>query len=242
MKNKYINNTNKRIARTIRKHDLLTAGDKILIALSGGKDSMILLESLVECKKHLPFNIDLIATHVLIENIGYKTDLYYLEDFCKRIDVKFILKKFEIDLEKNNKKSTCFICSWNRRKALFNLTEELNCNKLAFGHHMDDALQTLFLNMIYHGSISSLPFKFSMFQGRIEVIRPLLEIAEEELIEYAKIKKYKSEIKQCKYENTKRIDMKKLINSINEKHAVGKKNIFRSMDNIYSDYLPHWNK
>jgi tRNA(Ile)-lysidine synthase TilS/MesJ len=242
MNNRHIYNIKKRIQRTIGKQGLLKENDKVLIALSGGKDSLILLESLAECKKHLPFKVDFYACHVLIENIGYETDIEYLSKYCQLNGVKFILKKFKIELDSNTKKSVCFICSWNRRRTLFELTKELGCNKLAFGHHMDDALQTLFMNMVYHGSISSLPYSFNMFENRIEVIRPLLDIAEEDLLKYAEDKGYISEIKKCIYENSKRKEIGNLINEIAARHNVAKKNMFRSMSNIYQDYLPQWKK
>lgn len=237
---KYINNLNKRIGRTIKKQQLLQEGDKILIALSGGKDSMILLNALSERIKHIPFKVDLVASHVLIETIGYETDTRYLEQFCEERGVKFVLKSFEIELDKDAKKTECFLCSWHRRKALFELTKDLGCNKLAFGHHMDDALQTLLMNMMYHGSISSMPFQFEMFGGRIKVIRPMLEISEEELEKYQSIANYKRELKHCPFENTKRIEMKDIINNLNKMHPVAKKNMFRSMDKIFPEYLPHW--
>lgn len=237
---KYISNTNKKIGRTIKKQNLLNENDKILVALSGGKDSMILLDALADRRNHLPFKIEIIAAHVLIPTIGYKTDTNYLKQFCEEREVKFILKEFEIELDPESKKSECFICSWSRRKALFELTKELGCNKLAFGHHMDDAIETLFMNMMYHGSISSLPFQLEMFKGRVKVIRPLLEMTEDELIKYAAIADYKKELKNCPFENTKRLEIKNIVKQFNDIHRIARKNIFRSMDNMYSDYLPHW--
>lgn len=242
MQNKYIHNFNKRVGRTLGKQKMLDKGDKVLVALSGGKDSMILLDILAESQKHLPFEIEIFACHIYIDNIGYKTDIEYIDNFCANLNVKFIVKQFQIDMSDNSKKSECFICSWNRRKALFELTKELGCNKLAFGHHMDDALQTMFLNLMYHGSISSMPFKLKMFDGRVEVIRPLLEISEKELIKYAEIKDYKKEVKRCEYENTKRNELKEIINGLEQMYPIAKKNMFRAMDNIYQEYLPHWEK
>lgn len=239
---KYISNLNKKVGRTMKKQNLLQEGDHILIALSGGKDSMILLAMLAARRSSLPFKINLTAAHVLIPTIGYETDVEYLASFCKEREVDFVLKSFDLELRENSKKSECFICSWSRRKALFELTKELDCNKLAFGHHMDDAIETLFMNMMYHGSISSLPFSLKMFEGRIHVIRPLLEISEEELIKYAELAAYKKELKRCPFENTKRAEIKDIIEQLNQNHRIARKNIFRSMDNQYPEYLPHWDR
>jgi tRNA 2-thiocytidine biosynthesis protein TtcA len=240
MNNKFINTVNVRIGRTIVKQKLISEGDKVLVALSGGKDSMILLDVLSNRKRHFPFKFELVASHIFIKNMGYKTELDYLKKFCNEINVPLIIKEFDIDLSQNNKKSECFVCSWHRRKALFELTKELGCNKLAFGHHMNDAVETLFMNMIYHGAISAMPFSVDMLDGRIKLIRPLLEICEDELIEYARLKEYKKELKTCPFSNSNRQKIKELIKSTSEIRNVATKNIFRSMDNIYTEYLPHW--
>jgi tRNA(Ile)-lysidine synthetase-like protein len=242
MNNKIINTLNARVGRTIVKQKLILEGDRVLVALSGGKDSLILLETLADRKKHFPFRFELFASHINIKNIGYKTDIQYLETLCNSLKIPFILKEFEIDLSDKNKKTECFLCSWHRRKALFELTKEMGINKLAFGHHMNDAIETLFMNMIYHGSISAMPFKIEMLEGRINLIRPLLEISEKELTEYAEIKNYKKEIKICPFGNSNRQKIKELIGEISQIRIVGPKNIFRSMDNIYNDYLPRWEK
>lgn len=235
---KYISNLNKRVVKTMKKQDLLSAGDKILVALSGGKDSMILLDILAECRKYIPIKFELVATHILISNIGYKTDTKYLKEFCEERNVPFILKEFEIDMAAQKTKSECFICSWNRRKALFSLANEINCTKIALGHHMDDSIETLLMNMMYHGRISSMPFKLSMFDGDVEIIRPLLEISEESLIGYAAIAGYKKELKFCPYESTKRSEIKELLKNISRIHPLARKNIFRAADKIDLDYLP----
>lgn len=236
---KHIKKIFKKTGKIIYDYELLKPNDKVLVALSGGKDSLIMLETLAEREKSLPFKIELIAVHIHIDNVGYKTNVPFLESFCSELDVPLHVDHFDIDLDQDPKKSKCFICSWNRRKRIFELTKELKCNKLAFGHHLDDALETLFMNMMYHGSISSLPQKFSMFEGRVEVIRPLLNISEEELIKFTEIRKYPKDLKSCPHEDkTKRKKTREFIEMMHQHYDRSKLNIFRAMDNIYEEYLP----
>ncbi|MBN2484456.1 MAG: tRNA 2-thiocytidine biosynthesis protein TtcA [Bacteroidales bacterium] len=240
MNNKFINTLNTRIGRTIIKQKLITGGDRVLVALSGGKDSLVLLEALADRKRHFPFKFDLYAAHITIKGIGYKTDVDYLKSLCNELGVEFVNKEAEIGRQGGKKKTECFLCSWHRRKALFALTKQLNCNKLAFGHHMDDAVETLLMNMVFHGSVSSMPFEIEMFDGRVKIIRPMLEISESEIKEYEQLKKFRKEVKICPFSNNKRAEMKDLLKNISKIRKNGLINIFRSMDNIYLDYLPHW--
>jgi tRNA 2-thiocytidine biosynthesis protein TtcA len=236
---KYIENLQKRIYKTLFKQKLLAPDDRIMVGLSGGKDSLILLESLAKRRKQLPFKIELMACHVMISNIGYKVDTDFLREFCENIEVPFYLEQLTTELDETGEKSACFLCSWNRRKVMFRLTKELKCNKLAFGHHMDDALETLFMNMVYHGSLSSLPFKFNMFGGRLQVIRPLLEITDTELEEYALNRNWPKEIKVCPYDDiTSRSVMKNFVTEMAKLHKNARKNMFRSMNNTFPEYLP----
>ncbi len=234
---RYTNNIKKRIGKTIYQHRMLQPDDRLLIALSGGKDSLVLVEALAARKKSLPFNVDIIAAHVNIENMGYKVDLGYLQNFCSNHGIHFIYRKYSVEIN-HEKKSHCFICSWNRRKTLFEMAKENKCNKLVFGHHMDDALQTLLMNMMYHGSISSMPYRLKMFDGQLEVIRPMLDITNEELEKYSKISSYKTDIKTCMYENTKRKHTSKIIEDMCGGKRSIRVNLFRAMKNIYTEYLP----
>jgi len=223
----------------LRDHEMIEAGDHLLIGLSGGKDSMILAEVMAERRRSLPFDFKISAAHIDIRNIGYESDKKKLEHFCKELDIDFIYKKTEISIEEDSKKSVCFTCSWTRRKTLFNLSRELKCNKLALGHHRYDALETLLMNMIYHGSISSMPYTLSMFDGEVKLIRPLLDMNEKLLEEYAEMRNYTFEKKECPYESdNKRDTVRKLINEIEQIHGKGAYNMFHSMDRIFEEYLP----
>ena len=238
MNSKYIGNLRKRFGLALYKHKLINEDDKILIALSGGKDSFALLDLLSDRLKYLPFSIELAAIHIHIDNIGYQSDVTMLEQICKERNVPFFLKNFEVTQEQERKKSVCFWCSWNRRKAIFTFSKELGFNKLAFGHHMNDAVETLLMNQIYHGSISSLPYRFSMFDGRIELIRPLLDFLNDELLTYSKYLGYKPQLKECPHENTCRNAMREQVVELAKLNKVATKNIFRSMNKICNDYLP----
>ena len=236
---KQFDKISKKVGKAIFDYQLIQKGDRVLVGLSGGKDSMILLETLADRRKHFPFDFDIYAIHVSAANIGYKMDTAYLEDFCRDLGVPLHLEEIEVDLTLDPKKSPCFVCSWHRRKSIFEKSKELDCNRVALGHHKDDAIQTMLLNMIYHGSISSLPQKLSMFDGRINLIRPLLNIPEKELTYYATLRTFAKQEKSCPYDNTtKRESIKDLIRQMDKLNRNARRNIFRSMDNIFEEYLP----
>jgi len=229
----------KKVGKTIYDFNLIDNEDRVLVGLSGGKDSMILLEALADRKKHIPVSFELYAIHVSAINVGYKVDTDYLVGFCNELNVKLFLEETEVDFTRKPEKQPCFICSWARRKKIFEKAKEINCNKIALGHHFDDAIKTMLMNMIYHGSYSSLPQKLSMFGGHTSLIRPLLMVPEKELALYASLREFKEHEKSCPYEDsTKRYDMENLLEFLEKLNKDARKNLFRSMDNIYSEYLP----
>jgi len=229
----------RKMGTTMRDQTLITEGDHLLVGLSGGKDSMILLEALTERKRALPFNFELSAAHVEASSIGYEIDREKLTRFCDNLNVPLHFRTIEPDLDKDPSKTACFICSWQRRKELFKLTKELECNKLALGHHRNDAVETLLLNMIYHGSISSLPYSLSMFEGRVQLIRPLMDLDERLLEEYAALNKLVKVEKSCPHEDrTQRKTIAELLKQIENIHGKGPYNMFKSMDKIFEEYLP----
>lgn len=223
----------------MRDHGMIEEGDHVLVGLSGGKDSMILLQALAERQGAVPFDFRISAAHVEAIGIGYQIDKERITAFCADLDVPLILRTIEPDLTKDPTKAACFICSWNRRKELFALTRELECNKLALGHHRNDAVETLLLNMIYHGSISSLPYSLEMFEGRIKLIRPLMDLDERLLIDYAEMNDLVKVEKICPHENsTRRESIAHLIKEVEKLHGKGPFNMFKSMGKIFEEYLP----
>lgn len=227
----------RKVGKTIREYEMVKENDSVLVGLSGGKDSMLMLEFLSNLKKKLPFTFSLFVAHVIPENTGYSVNLDSLNEFCNELGLSLITRK--ILIQPDNNKATCFVCSWHRRKALFDLTREFKCNKLAMGHHRDDALQTLLMNMLYHGSISSLPYQLKMFDGRVHLIRPMMDLWEKDLKEMARLKEFKTIEKSCPHEDiTKRSYTSGLLEKIEADYPSAKTNMFHSLDNIYNEYLP----
>jgi tRNA(Ile)-lysidine synthetase-like protein len=236
----YIIKLTKKTGYTCHKFDLIQPNDRILIGVSGGKDSLFLLEALADRVKHLPFRVELIASHIHLKEVGYKNDNKYTLDLCNNLNIKFVYDEISADLTADPKKAPCFVCSWHRRKRLFEIAKEYKCNKLALGHHMDDAIETLLMNMTFHGSISSMPAKLKMFDGRMELIRPLIELTNDELIAASEIRQYPKLKNQCPYgDNTNRTNMREVVNSLATMNKNARKNIFRSTDKIQSEYLPN---
>jgi len=229
----------RKMGKAINDYDLIGDGDRILVGVSGGKDSLALLEVLALRNKNRQNNYTIVAAHVDVENVEYETDMSYIQEFCDSLGVEFIKRVIKVDFTKESKKPACFICSWNRRKVLFELAKEYNCNKLALGHHKDDAIETLLLNMVNNGIMSSMPPKLSMFDGTFTLIRPLIYYTDEEVRKYADYRKFKKQVKYCPHENkTQRNRAKKLIAQLEELNPHVRSNIFAAMSNIHEEYLP----
>jgi tRNA(Ile)-lysidine synthase TilS/MesJ len=148
-----INRINKRFGKGVIQYGLIEDGDKILVGLSGGKDSLALVELLGKRARIFKPRFSVIAVHVVMKNIPYQSDLEYLKSHAAAYDVPLIVFETSFDPTTDTRKSPCFLCSWNRRKALFTVAKENGCNKIALGHHMDDILETLLMNMTYQGAL-----------------------------------------------------------------------------------------
>ena len=201
---------NERLWKTFNKalgqYQLIDEDDKILVGLSGGKDSLCLLEFLARRSKiRVPhFNIE--ALHVRMENVHYETDTSYLQQFCDNLGVPLhiVTTSFDSSLSPIHsslkKKPACFLCSWQRRKQLFNVAQELGCTKIALGHHQDDIIQTALMNLTFQGQFSTMPAKLKMKKMPLTIIRPLCLCQEADILQYAEQQHYAKQIAQCPYE------------------------------------------
>ena len=206
-----------RLMKGICQYGLIEDGDRILIGLSGGKDSLALLELLAERSRIYKPKFSVVAAHVVMKNIAYESDLGYLKAFAEERGVPFVCEETSFDPSTDSRKSPCFLCSWNRRKALFTLAKEHGCNKIALGHHMDDILETLLMNMTFQGAFSTMPPRLEMRKFDMTVIRPLCLVHESDLKELSALRGYRKQIKNCPYErDSHRSDMKEVLRRLEE--------------------------
>ena len=179
----------KEVARACKEFDLLTAGDRVAVAVSGGKDSRTLLDLLLRYRERVPFHYDLIALHVVGTAAGLPDLSDVLRPWFEALGVEYHFVPLELPPDEPLP-LTCFRCAWNRRKALFLTADRLGCNKLALGHHADDAAVTALLNLLFAGRLETLEPRVVFFGGRITVIRPLIYIAAKDLAYYARLAEF----------------------------------------------------
>jgi tRNA(Ile)-lysidine synthase TilS/MesJ len=190
---------NERFVKAFATYHLLKDDDYVLVGLSGGKDSLLLTELLGKRARieHPRFRIE--AVHVRMENIKYETSTDYLQEFCSQHGVKLHL--ITTRFEESDKKPPCFLCSWYRRKQLFNIAQELGCNKIALGHHRDDIIHTMLMNLVFQGRFGTMPALLRMRKMPLSIIRPLCMIDEADIHKYAALSGYQKLIKQCPHEH-----------------------------------------
>ena len=232
----------KRFHKACADYGLIADGDHILIGLSGGKDSLALVEFLGQRAQIYVPRFQVTAVHIRVKERDYHSDLSYLENFCSRVRVPFIVRDTEIgqqEMVSIKEKDPCFLCSWYRRKVLFDVSQELGCNKIALGHHKDDLIETLLMNLIFQGSVGTIPPLLQMEKMPIQMIRPLCLIEEKEIARYAELSGYEKQLKLCPLEKvSSRAEVKELIKHMEKLNPEVRDSIWGAMENIKTDYLP----
>ena len=228
-----------RFNKGVVKYRLIEDADKILVGLSGGKDSLALLELLAKRSRILKPKFSVVAVHVSMTNIPYQADLSYLKQYAESLGVPFVHYGTSFDPSTDTRKSPCFLCSWNRRKALFTVAKELGCNKIALGHHMDDILETLLLNLTFQGAFSTMPPMLVMNKFDMTIIRPMCLVHEADLEEMAQLRGFVKQIKNCPYETqSNRTDMKGVLKQLEVLNPEARYSLWGSMTNVQEELLP----
>lgn len=229
----------KQFGRATLGYSMFNDGDKILVALSGGKDSLTLLQLLAERSRIFKPSISIVAAHVTMVNIPYKANIEYLREFCSGLGVEFHLLESGFNSSTDTRKSPCFLCSWNRRKALFTLAQEKGCNKIALGHNMDDFIETMLMNITFQGTFSAMSPVMTMEKFPITIIRPLCLTNESDIELYAKESSFPPQNKNCPYEDsTNRKAMKDMLERLESLNPEARYNLWGAMGNIQPGLLP----
>ena len=237
----------KRFHKACADYGLIRDGDHILIGLSGGKDSLLLTELLGRRAQIYVPRFKVTALHVRVRERDYHTDLSYLQSFCDEAQVPLIVRDVSIPdtppLKENGSireiDNPCFLCAWFRRKELFNVAQEIGCNKIAFGHHRDDIVQTTLMNLIFQGAFATMPPMLQMEKMPLQIIRPLCLIDEADILEYARMREYRKQTKLCPFEHVSaREKVKHLLDEIKVLNPEAADSIYGALTNIKTEYLP----
>ena len=227
--------------KAITDYHMINDGDRIMVCLSGGKDSYTLLDMLMTLQTIAPIKYELIAVNLDQKQPGFPQDV--LPKYLDTLNIEYrIIEKdtFSIVQDKIEPgKTTCSLCSRLRRGILYNTAQELGANKIALGHHMDDLVETMFMNMFHGSRLKTMPPKLISDDKRNIVIRPLVYCREKDIYKYAKRKEFP--IIPCNLcgsqPNLERQRIKNMLNEWDKESPGRVANIFRSMQNITSSHL-----
>jgi tRNA(Ile)-lysidine synthase TilS/MesJ len=212
-------------------YQLLADGDHVLIALSGGKDSLLLTELMARRQRiHRPC-IKVSAVHVRMQNIAYESDTQYLEDFCTERGIKLHVLTASFDATTDTRHTPCVLCSRTRRKRIFQLAKELGCNKIALGHHQDDILHTTLMNLTFEGAFNTMPVRLELEKMPLTLIRPLALCTESDIRAYAETHNYQKQNKQCPYEQqTNRTAIPNLFQQLEQLNPEARYSIWHALE------------
>jgi tRNA 2-thiocytidine biosynthesis protein TtcA len=228
------------VGKAIHSHQMIRDGDRLLVAVSGGKDSLSLLWLLRERLKRIPIRYSVTAVHV---DPGFGTDSAgQMAAFFSSHGFEYRVIRTGIGPQAHgpaNRENPCFLCARMRRKILFEVAGEIGCNRIALGHHKDDMIETFFLNVLYGASISTMLPVQEFFKGAVTAIRPLYLVDEDLISRYAKEMGWRQIELGCPSAGTsKREQIRQMLHGLYRSNKKIKGNIFHALQNVNPDYLP----
>ena len=239
--NKVAKRLRRLVGQAIADFDMIANGDKVMVCLSGGKDSYALLDVLLNLRQHAPVNFDIVAVNLDQKQPDFPA--HVLPEYLERLGVPYRIEQQDTySVVKRlipEGKTMCSLCSRLRRGVLYRVAKELGATKIALGHHRDDILQTFMLNLFYTGQLKAMPPKLRSDDGHNVVIRPLAYCEERDLAEYARIRAFP--IIPCNLcgsqENLKRVEVKRLLHEW-EKRCPGRiENMLHSLRHVRTSHL-----
>jgi tRNA 2-thiocytidine biosynthesis protein TtcA len=229
------------VGKAIEDFRMIEAGDKVMVCLSGGKDSYTLLDILMSLQRSAPVDFELVAVNLDQKQPGFPAAV--LPDYLRALGVPFhIIEQDTYSVVKRvipEGKTMCGLCSRLRRGALYRYAAENGVTKIALGHHRDDIVETLFLNMFFGGKLKAMPPKLHSEDGRHIVIRPLAYVAEADIERYARVREFP--LIPCSLcgsqENMQRVEIKKMLREWDRQYPGRTESIFSSVRNVVPSHL-----
>ncbi len=229
---------NRLIGQAMHTYGMLKANDRVMLAISGGIDSMVLARVMRLWQEKTPFPYDLIAVHI---DAGFaNTDHCEIKEELSNLGLDLHIETTTIgpELQEAATKNICFSCARKRRNILFDLARRYKCNKLAFGHHKDDIIETFFINLFYGGNLSTMVPCQPLFEGALKLIRPLAFLDKNQIHNLATTFTLKAITATCPMEEkSRRNHIRNMLTEIYRKEPDIRNNIFASLANVRTDYL-----
>ena len=229
---------NKKVGQAMHDYSMFNDGDRVLVAVSGGVDSLSLVCLLHLWQKKAPIDFHLKALHI---DHGFWKDMQQGSPPMDSIGGQ--LKKYNIELEvvpewQETQERSCYLCSRNRRSQLFDFARDHGYNKIALGHHKDDLIETFMINAIYSGNISTMLPCQELFKGKLSLLRPMAYLEKTDVIELAKLLALTPVENGCPLsENTRRETVRTLLENLYLTEPGAKTSLFASLSNVRTDYL-----
>jgi tRNA 2-thiocytidine biosynthesis protein TtcA len=229
------------VGQAITQYSMIEDGDRVMVCLSGGKDSYGLLDILLKLRQRAPVRFELVAVNLDQKQPGFPG--HVLPDYLKALGVPFHIEEqdtYSIVKDKIPEgKTMCSLCSRLRRGILYRVADELGATKIALGHHRDDILQTLFLNMFFGGKLKGMPPKLVSDDGKHVVVRPLAFVAEQDLVRWAAHRQFP--IIPCtlcgSQENLQRKQVGAMLREWEKKHPGRLENMAHALQNVVPSHL-----